>query len=235
MLHSKPDQIHLGWVCFSFYWYIYIIKHTTLQCGTNSIIPYIQLCTYKNEWTVSNSTKKSDQQEHPLLGPEQESELHHLLSVRFQRGYWSSLFLWLQISDYKHRTVPKSLRNKFASFLAYKYNIRQNRQRHKRHMLFGEVLPSSLYWTVIKGGWLDLPKYWKNIALTFLLIKVFMVKIEKADMTRRSKLDIRQNRQRHKRHTLFGEVLPSSLYWTVIKGGWLDLPKYWKTLHWHFC
>ena len=30
---------------------------------------------------------KSDQQERPLLGTEQKSELRHLLSVRFQRGY----------------------------------------------------------------------------------------------------------------------------------------------------
>ena len=58
--------------------------------------------TYKNDITHS---LKSDQQEHPLLGPEQESELHHLLSVRFQRGYWSSFFVWFQINDYKlHHT-----------------------------------------------------------------------------------------------------------------------------------
>ena len=47
---------------------------------------------------------KSDQQEHPLLGTEQESELHHLLAVRFQRGYWSSLMEWFQIIDYVKTT-----------------------------------------------------------------------------------------------------------------------------------
>ena len=47
---------------------------------------------------------KSDQQEHPLLGPEQESVLHHLLSVRFQKGYWSSLIVWFQTIYFVQKT-----------------------------------------------------------------------------------------------------------------------------------
>ena len=37
---------------------------------------------------------KSDQQERPLLGTEQKSELRHLLSGRFQRGYWGLSTRW---------------------------------------------------------------------------------------------------------------------------------------------
>jgi hypothetical protein len=61
---------------------------------------------------------KSDQQEHPLLGPEQESELHHLLSVRFQRGYRSSLFVWFQIIDYKKRQNREKYKNYIPHALA---------------------------------------------------------------------------------------------------------------------
>ena len=71
--------------------------------------------TYKN---YDPHCMKSDQQEHPLLGPEQESELHHLLSVRFQRGYWSSLIVWFQIINYDKKHHTKSLRNKFESFFS---------------------------------------------------------------------------------------------------------------------
>ena len=139
LLHVKPDQSHLGWVCFSFtgrfkqgeriskHWHLKLQALVPLEAsqgptggkpgpdeGQLGAIqepargqPIAQnRTTYKND---SPHCLKSDQQEHPLLGPEQESKLHHLLSVRFQRRYWSSLFVWFQIIDYKQHHTKHAL------------------------------------------------------------------------------------------------------------------------------